>query len=794
MNVDDYDFDELPGDLRSAAKKLGFTKEIWDNDGTPEDGYDDYDFDELPEDVKAAARKLGYTKEIWDNDERPQDFGISTGFWWVLQMLWPSICAHGKTASLLALVLTGHVLSTIALAISLEKLFDEAIPNEDFTGVLSIGLVLLGVLLVATLATFLQARWVAKLSAGIVYDLQRRIYEHILRLPPLSIAKTRSGDLLARFSTDMAPVAEAVGSGVPYLIMYFFVVVGSIGTIIWIDWRAGIGTLVLFGGGALVSRRLPKLASEATREFKEAESRALSVATESIRSHLLMNVFGLEGHFGQQFEAVAADQRKAQERAGYRLYLTEMLAEYGSMSLVALAIVAGAVLSIYGYVTPGSLVAIFTLLLYVQEGVYEMASAGSTLLEASGGLARIQELLDESKEDRDEEKPTASPLERKIHFEDVKLSLGEKVVLSNLTFSIKRGQHVAIVGRSGSGKSTLLRVLMRLLEPDAGRVTWDGDDVRALSRSSLRDQLGVVFQEPILIGSTLREVIGLGRKDVSDEEIEGSIRAAVLEDFVASLPNGLTSPLAEEGGEYSMGQKMRIALARALVRNPSVLLLDEVSASLDTPTEAQIIDTISDLSKEITVISVTHRLSVAQNADHIVVLDNGEIIEEGSHQELIKAGGHYSNLYTQQTAITSHEGKLQIAPDHLAKIPILSHLGEEKRVILATKFKTVRFSPGSTIIRQGEPAKEFFIIHRGKVEVLIGDETIDQLEDGEFFGEIGLLFDVPRRATLRALTPVSCLRLDRDDFERLVAGDDEIEKALLATARFRMSEPVMRRF
>ena len=783
MNLDeyeDYDFEELPKDVKTYIIKLGYTKEIWD--------YDDYDWDELPEKIKTAVTNAGYTQETWDNDVSPENLQENINIWWVLKTLWPSIWKHRVTAGLLILVLTGHVLSTIALAISLESLFDDAIPNKDIGGVITIGGILIGILVVASLAAVLQARWVAKLNAGIIYDLQRRLYEHILRLKSSSVSKARSGDLLARFSTDMAPVAEAVGSGVSYIVMYLFVVVGSVGAILWIDWRMGVGTLILFGGGAILGRRFPNLASKATREFKEAESQVLSAASETIRSHTLISTFGLRTYFARRFKTVAANQRKAQDQAGYRLYLAEMLAEYGSMTLVALTIVAGAFLAIYGYVTPGALVAIFTLLIYVQEGVYEMAEAGSTLLGASGGLARIQELLNRPVEDPDEEKPAIGPLVREIALNKIRLSFDGKKVLSKVSFSIKRGQHVAILGRSGSGKSTLLRLIMRLLEPDKGQLSWDGSNLQDFSRASVRDQLGVVFQEPTLIGNTIREVIAVGRDDLSDDEIEAVIRIAVLEDFAASLPSGLDTPLGEEGRELSMGQRMRLALARALVRNPSVLILDEVTAALDTSTEAQIIDTISDLTRERTIISVTHRLSVAQNADHIIILDGGKIVEEGSHEELMSLGGYYANIHAQQTAISSKGGQLQIAPEHLASIPILSNLGIDKLKLLATRFRQCRFASGSTIVRQGAPSEEFYILHRGKLEVLVGDKVVGRLDDGDFFGEMGLLFKIPRTGTVRALTPASCLRMDRDDFEHLVVGEDGIQATLLAAARYRSSE------
>ncbi|MEM6885344.1 MAG: ATP-binding cassette domain-containing protein [Verrucomicrobiota bacterium] len=721
------------------------------------------------------------------DDYNEQEEKDSPGIWWVLKMLWPSIRAHQKTALLLLLALTGHVIVTVVLAISLENLFDESIPNADIPGVLKTGGVLLAVIFGASVASIYQARLVAELSAGVVFDLQRRIYDHILGMPSSTVSKARSGDLLARFSTDLAPVAQAVGVGVPFVAMYLLVVIGCLGAILWIDWRAGVGTLVLFGGGALLSHGLPELAAEATRRFKETEARVLSLASESVRSHLLINIFGLRSHFGSRFHEVASDQRAAQKESGYRIYITEMMAEYGSMALGAVAIVAGALLAIDGYVTLGALVAIFTLLVHLQEAIYEVTSAGTTLLEASGGLARIQELFDEEQEIDHPHQRVAQPLQQEIRFEDVGLSFGEKEVLSRVSCSIQCGQHVAIVGRSGSGKSTLLRLLMCLLEPASGQITWDGESFSGYSRHSLRQQMGVVFQEPLLIGRTMREVIAPVSEDISDARMEAAVRAASLEDLVKRLPDGLNSPLGEEGRELSLGQKMRIALARALVRNPSLLVLDEISASLDMATEEQIIETINALPAGQTVVSVTHRLSVARTADHIIVLGDGVVLEAGSHEALIQSGGYYANMNSQQTAITVAEDAFHIAPERLQQIPILNQVDAATLKSLSRAFSSCEFSPSDTIIQQGDPSGEFYILFRGKLQVLVGEQEVGRLEDGDFFGEMGLLFDTPRTATIQALTPAHCLRIERDDFEQLVAGVPAIEKTLQAAARLRGS-------
>ena len=326
---------------------------------------------------------------------------------------------------------------------------------------------------------------------------------------------------------------------------------------------------------------------------------------------------------------------------------------------------------------------------------------------------------------------------------------------------------------------------MRLSEPDEGRVTWDGVAIGDASRASLRSHLAVVLQDPYVLGATIREAVRLGRPEATDEEVERALSAAALDEVIANLPEGADTPLDEGGRSLSGGQRQRIALARALIRGPSVLVLDEVSAALDPETEARIVETIAGVPEGVTVISVTHRPQVARSADRIVVLEDGQIVEQGTHEELVAAGGAYATIYQHQTAITVDDGDLRLSPAHLRTFPVLSGVSEDMLESLARAFETCRFEPGEILMREGDPSTEIFIIHRGRVEVTCGTRVVAQRADGECLGEMGLMFGNPRSATIRALTPTSCLRLDGSDFDRFVAADGGLEKAMLAVVKAR---------
>lgn len=702
----------------------------------------------------------------------------------VLRELWPMVWVYPKLVSLLFFSLLGHVAATVFLALSLEKLFDKAIPNGDVRQTVLVVAALLAVIGLAMGAALVQSKVVGKLSGAVVFDLQARLLEHLLSLPPARMARARSGDLLARFSTDLASVAAAVGVAGPYLLLYALVAVGCLLAIAAMDLRAALGTFALFGFGAVLSRPMAGFASSATRKLKDAESEVLVVASETLRSYTFISVFSLRGVFVRRFAAVAKVQRAAQAQAAYRLHAAEMAAEYGSMALVAIALGGGALLASHGAISAGALVAIFTLLVYLQESVYHIAAFAGELVECSGGLARILEFLSEPVES-EEEGEKLTPLSESIRFKDLVVQYDNLTALRKVSFEIPRGQHVAIVGRSGSGKSTLLRLLMRSLDPHEGTLLWDGRDVTKASRRSLREKLGVVFQEPIIVGETVREAVRLGRPEASDADVEKALEAAALTGPKANLSAGADTPLGENGSGLSGGQKQRLALARALIREPSVLLLDEVSAALDPESERHILETIHSLPAGQTIISVTHRPLFAKGADRILLLDGGKLVEDGSHEELTARGGVYAQLYRHQTGFAEEAGRVKVTAEHLATIPMLSNCSLETLKTFAEAFAFREFESGATIIEEGARPEAFYILHRGKLDVQVGPKSVATLEDGDCFGEIGLLLDVPRTATVRTLTPVTCFRLGKEDFERLMESDKELEQALLQVVRTR---------
>jgi ATP-binding cassette subfamily B protein len=349
---------------------------------------------------------------------------------------------------------------------------------------------------------------------------------------------------------------------------------------------------------------------------------------------------------------------------------------------------------------------------------------------------------------------------------------------------------VAIVGPSGSGKSTIVNLLLRFWDPDEGRVLFDGRDLREVTVSSLRGQVGLVFQDTFIFDTTVRDNIGLAKPGATDAEIEEAARAAQLDGYIASLPAGFDTPLGERGVRMSGGQRQRLGIARAMLRNPRILLLDEATSALDAETERGIVETLASLSWGRTTISITHRLALAASADLIFVLEAGRLVESGTHAELSRTGGLYQRLYEEQTGQLAGRDRLRpgIDANRLAAIPLFAGVGTSALTSLANRLVIERYAAGEDVVAQGDEGNRMYVINRGQVEVLVGaggTRRVNVLNPGDYFGEMALLAGEPRNATVRATEPTELYSLSREDLTHLIQAEPTVGTALSETLALR---------
>ncbi|MEA2475946.1 MAG: ATP-binding cassette, subfamily heavy metal transporter, partial [Actinomycetota bacterium] len=435
---------------------------------------------------------------------------------------------------------------------------------------------------------------------------------------------------------------------------------------------------------------------------------------------------------------------------------------------------------------PGTLVALLLLLPSIIGPLRQLADMGEVVQTSSGSMQRVTQILDEPVDIDD--KPDAIELPRiqnNITLEDVGFGYDpDRPILTGLNLTIPHGTNVAIVGPSGSGKSTVVNLLLRFWDPESGRVAIDGHDIRDVTMDSLRGQIGIVFQDTFVFNTTLRDNIALAREGATDAEILASADAAQLQSLIDSLPAGMDTVLGERGVRMSGGQRQRLAIARALLRDPAILIFDEATSALDARTETEIRDTIRQVVSGRTTISITHRLSIAADADVVVVLDGGKVAEMGPHSELVSAGGLYQQLYEEQTGHVTAGGRPRLGPEaaRLRKVPMFADLKGEVLADLSEQLMLERFAPGEDIVKQGDAGDKLYILTRGGADVLVhndrGETRVNTIKEGDYFGEYALLTGEERTATVRATQPTEVYSLAKQEFTDLVESEPRLQQVL----------------
>lgn len=599
--------------------------------------------------VSAFHQPLGELEEDWLN--KVQRVGKhSSAFRAFLRQLGPYLKPYWlREVEVLFYMLIG-LSYTLILPLSTRYLVDEIIPKRNLGALGGFVIFLVICYLLNALVGVRRAYVNNWINERILIELQERMFNHLQQLSHNFHTKAKVGDIMSRFSRDLQAVgramAQVVGVGV---YMSLNVVVAAI-TIIILSPMLGALIVLVVPLFALCYLLLRSRLEQASRKEAELAAEAANVVQENLLAHPLIKAFGLEQQTSQAFHNRLLNLFKA----GLRLVVMGSLFETSVTLAIAMGQIVvlgvGGFLVIEGNFTVGTLLAFISLLPTLFGPVASLSNVGQSVQMASGSLQRISELLDEPVAVAD--KPGAKnlpPLSHQIRLEQVSFSYDtQRNVLHRLDLTIPVGQHVSIVGPSGSGKSTLVNLLLRFWDTTGGRLRFDEHDVREVRLASLRSQIGVVFQDTFVFDTTLRENIAVGRPGASDAEIVAAAKAANLESYVASLPAGFDTVLGERGVRMSGGQRQRLGIARALLRNPRLLILDEATSALDAQTASEILETLQTLMPGRTTISITHRLNVAATADWIIVLEEGRVVEQGTHSQLVKAGGLYQRLYEAQ--------------------------------------------------------------------------------------------------------------------------------------------------
>lgn len=532
-----------------------------------------------------------------------------------------------------------------------QRIIDQGIAEGSRQIILTFSLIIVGLSVLRALFTFLQGYWTAKVSQGVAYDLRNVLYEKIQRLSFGYHDRAQTGQLLTRATSDIELVRTFLGTALLQILGAGLMLVGSITFMIRVNPQTTAVVLALGPAAVLV---FGVFFFKARPLFTEAQQRleALNIALqENLAGVRVVRAFVRRDHertrFGERNRAVQDIQKQVGRIIAIAMPLVFFIANLAQLAVTWI----GGVQVINEQMTVGALVAFTSYILMAIYPIFMLSFLLANITQAAAGAKRIFEVLDTDIEIK--EAPEATPLtEIKGHivFDDVYFRYFESQewVLEKINFVAEPGQRVALLGATGSGKSTITNLIPRFYDATKGRVTIDGHDVRDVTLDSLRRQVGIVLQETLLFAGTIRENIAFGRPGASDTEIIAAAKAAQIHEFIANSPEGYETQVGERGVNLSGGQKQRLAIARALLVDPHILILDDATSAVDFQTERKLRRALDRLMEGRTSFIIAQRVSTARDADLILILDAGRIVDQGQHNELIRRSAIYADIYYSQ--------------------------------------------------------------------------------------------------------------------------------------------------
>ncbi len=563
-----------------------------------------------------------------------------------LRHYWPQL--------VFALLCMGVVSATTALsAYLMEPVVNDVFigENEDMLWWVS-GAVLV-TFLAKGFASYGQSLLMAFVGLRIIADNQTRLYRHLIGMDLGFFNSMPSGRLVSRFLVDINHMRVAVSNALTGFGKDLLSLIGLVGVMFFQDWELALIAFFVFPAAVYPIVRLGKRMRKVTANTQEETGLFSAILDQSFQGIRVVKAYGMENYETSRVSTLVERIFKLTIKSARIRALSSPIMETLGGCAVAIVIVYGGYRVIHQNLDPGSFFSFITALLLAYEPMKRLANLNASLQEGLAGAQRLFDLLDTEPgiKERADAKPLNIPVEGAIDLKDVGFSYVEgQPALKNVSMSIPAGKTVALVGPSGAGKSTILNLIPRFYDIDAGQITIDGTDVRDVTLESLYANISLVSQEVTLFDDSVRANIAYGRPGATEDEIRDAAQHAAALEFIDELPDGFDTQVGERGIKLSGGQRQRLAIARAILKNAPILLLDEATSSLDTESERHVQKALDHLMKDRTTLVIAHRLSTIVGADLIYVIQNGTIVETGSHKELVEKGGAYEKLYALQFA------------------------------------------------------------------------------------------------------------------------------------------------